>query len=194
MTPLRTCSDCPAPRVGRKKRCPDCQREHDRRRLAEWRAANPERVKAQQKRSNRARYERDPGGVKRRTRAYAAERPEQYAGYSRAWRARNPERHAFFVRRVRERNPAAVAERTRRYQARKMAATVEKVDYGAIGERDGWICGICSEPVDPTLRGRTSRSVSFDHIVPLSKGGKHMAENIQPAHFGCNSRKGAKAA
>lgn len=182
MTPLRTCSDCPAPRVGRKKRCPDCQREHDRRRLAEWRAANPERVKAQQKRSNRARYERDPGG------------PEQYAGYSRAWRARNPERHAFFVRRVRERNPAAVAERTRRYQARKMAATVEKVDYGAIGERDGWICGICSEPVDPTLRGRTSRSVSFDHIVPLSKGGKHMAENIQPAHFGCNSRKGAKAA
>lgn len=69
-TPLRTCSDCPAPRQGRKKRCDDCQREHDRQRLAEWRKANPEKVKAQQKRNSQTQYARRPDEIKARAKAW----------------------------------------------------------------------------------------------------------------------------
>jgi 5-methylcytosine-specific restriction endonuclease McrA len=31
------------------------------------------------------------------------------------------------------------------------------------------------------------------YIVPLSKGGTHTYDNVQCAHFGCNSRKGNRA-
>lgn len=31
-----------------------------------------------------------------------------------------------------------------------------------------------------------------DHIVPLSKGGKHERRNCQLAHFKCNTAKGAR--
>ena len=40
-----------------------------------------------------------------------------------------------------------------------------------IGERDGWICGICDEPIDKTLRFPNQQSPSLDHIKPLSLGG-----------------------
>lgn len=35
---------------------------------------------------------------------------------------------------------------------------------------------------------------SLDHIIPLSRGGHHTADNVQAAHLACNHRKGAKAA
>jgi hypothetical protein len=40
-----------------------------------------------------------------------------------------------------------------------------------IGERDGWIWGICDEPIDKTLRFPNQQSPSLDHIKPLSLGG-----------------------
>lgn len=33
-------------------------------------------------------------------------------------------------------------------------------------------------------------AMTLDHIIPLSKGGSHTADNLQCAHFMCNSKKG----
>lgn len=51
--------------------------------------------------------------------------------------------------------------------------------------RDGYICGICRLPVEPT-------DVHLDHIQPWSKGGKHRLENLRVTHSLCNMRKGAR--
>jgi len=59
-----------------------------------------------------------------------------------------------------------------------------------IAERDGWCCGICGKPVDPQLVWPHRMSRSLDHIVPLSKGGWHMPENVRLAHVSCNSGRG----
>lgn len=165
-TPLRTCSDCPAPRQGRKKRCDDCQREHDRRRLAEWRKANPEKVKAQQKRNSQTQYARRPDEIKAR---------------AKAWTEANKERANTLMR---------ASNAKRRALARGNA--VESVDYDRVAERDEWTCGICGEPVDRSLRFPDPASKSIDHVLPIEAGGSHTYANVQLTHLRCNFRKGRK--
>ena len=59
-------------------------------------------------------------------------------------------------------------------------------------ERDGWICGICAEPVDRTLAHPNPRSASLDHLVPLSRGGAHTYDNVRATHLTCNLKKGVR--
>jgi hypothetical protein len=40
--------------------------------------------------------------------------------------------------------------------------------------------------------GARMRACTMDHVIPLSKGGPHIEENIRPAHAVCNLRKGAR--
>lgn len=58
------------------------------------------------------------------------------------------------------------------------------VDLGAVVRRDQGRCGICHKRVAPSDK-------SFDHIIPLSKGGMHNEANLQLSHKRCNSRRGA---
>lgn len=66
----------------------------------------------------------------------------------------------------------------------------EKVSRVDVFERDGWVCGVCREPVDPQAAYPDPMSASLDHVVPLSRGGSHTADNAQCAHLACNRRKG----
>lgn len=68
------------------------------------------------------------------------------------------------------------------------ADTIRPLD---VYERDEWICGLCSEPVDRRASYPDPMSASLDHILPLSKGGHHTLSNVQLAHLACNVRKGA---
>lgn len=60
-----------------------------------------------------------------------------------------------------------------------------------IFRRDGWICQICNDPVDRSLKFPDKRSACIDHIVPIIAGGNDLRSNVQCAHFDCNSKKGA---
>lgn len=66
---------------------------------------------------------------------------------------------------------------------------VEYVDYSKVLQEKGLICGICSEPINRPA-GQKQGFLCFDHIVPLSKGGSHVFNNLQPAHSECNHAKG----
>lgn len=82
----------------------------------------------------------------------------------------------------------------RRRRARQADAFVAEVSLAAISERDGWLCGLCSDPVDPDLRHPDPMSASLDHVVPLARGGTHEPANCQLAHYICNCTKGARCA
>ncbi|MCH0555804.1 HNH endonuclease [Streptomyces sp. MUM 16J] len=58
-------------------------------------------------------------------------------------------------------------------------------------ERDGWACGLCEGDVDPKVAWPDPWSASLDHVVPMSRGGDHVLENVQCAHLRCNIVKGA---
>lgn len=62
-----------------------------------------------------------------------------------------------------------------------MVATLTAAEWEAIKQASGGACHYC---------GRTDRPLTQDHVLPLSRGGLHVKENIVPACGSCNSRKG----
>lgn len=74
----------------------------------------------------------------------------------------------------------------------KRGIDIRPADRLAIYDRDGWTCGICSEPVDSTLSGHHQWGPTLDHIMPRSLGGSDEPTNLRLAHRACNSRRGAR--
>lgn len=66
------------------------------------------------------------------------------------------------------------------------------VDPNQIFERDQWTCKICGQSVDPTFRWPDPKSASLDHRVPVTRGGQHVAKNLETSHLICNIRKNNK--
>ena len=81
------------------------------------------------------------------------------------------------------------AERHRQATAGPLGKTV-RVDRASIGDRDGWRCHICREPVDPTRRAPDPKAPSLDHLIPLAAGGRHEPSNVALSHLGCNVKRG----
>mgnify|MGYP000054459347 CR=1 FL=1 len=67
----------------------------------------------------------------------------------------------------------------------------DDITLAVLGERDGWICSICHKKV-VVRSGRTRKSASIDHVIPLCEGGTHTWPNVALAHKGCNSAKGRR--
>lgn len=109
-----------------------------------------------------------------------------------------PECGREFVRRVNEERTAlslaTEAQKLRRRRGctarRERGAKNQTGRWWRICERDGWVCWICGEAIFPWVK-ELSRRPSCDHVVPLVCGGSDEDENLRPAHFGCNSRRGA---
>lgn len=143
---------------------PERARRHDR----AYRARNLEKVRAK----GRARYWRDVEASRERSRAWAAANRD----YFKAWRADHD---------------ACMKAHYKAKRAKRLQVLVGSIDVVAIW--DGR-CGICGLDLDPNLRFPDRLSKSIDHIVPLARGGTHTQDNVQWAHLGCNSAKGARLA
>ena len=161
---------------GLSTRCRDCQRE---RRFAKL---SPEKQAAARKRS----------ASLERTRKMKELSPEEYPEYQRKRRneyqrqylraraAKEPGYSAEMMRRWRAANPAKYAAS----KARERGATViELVEPIEIFRRDNWTCYLCGGKV-------TSADVSLDHVVPITRGGQHTADNLACTHRECNYAKG----
>lgn len=93
---------------------------------------------------------------------------------------------------------------TKRSDARFCSKGCEEAAHNATrkaswkaGERQGYVsraeiiarcksrCHLCKRKVNPA-------DIHLDHIIPLSAGGTHTADNLAVAHAECNLRKGAR--
>lgn len=166
-----------------------------------YRQAHPDKVREYKKRDREARPEdyarwkreweaRNRDKIRERLRTFRKENPERVKAYAAKFAAAHPERVKEIKRASRRRHPEKSRETCRRRAAQKKGATVEKVDLQAILARDGWTCGICGESIDPSHKFPHLKSLVYDHVIPLSRGGPHSAANLQPAHLQCNCIKG----
>jgi 5-methylcytosine-specific restriction endonuclease McrA len=76
------------------------------------------------------------------------------------------------------------ASQLRRY-ARIAKGMVTAQDLLEVAEACKWSCTYCGRVLDYA-------EVTYDHIVPLSRGGRHIKENLTLACGSCNSSKGMK--
>lgn len=74
-------------------------------------------------------------------------------------------------------------------RAKRAGAEYENFSSKEIYDRDNWICHICKNPVDKTLRFPDQMCVALDHVVALSIGGTHTRDNVRCSHFKCNGDK-----
>jgi hypothetical protein len=202
-----------------KCRCDDCRaanteytrrrREADPETYATYRRRTYEANREKSAEYSRRRREADPGY---RRRQYEATR-EKTAENTRRWRAENPEKVKENRRRYMAENADKIREDRRRWEAenpdkvisnrslknqrrraRMRDAFIEDVPPLEIFERDNWQCQIpgCRFPGVPARldAGRYGPLLaSLDHIIPLSKGGKHERSNLACSHLQCNQVK-----
>lgn len=64
-------------------------------------------------------------------------------------------------------------------------ALVEKHNHTCV------YCGISEDELKVKWGGKQFIKLTMDHIIPISKGGLNVIENIQPLCISCNTRKGA---
>lgn len=167
-SPSRTCEHCKAD-IGHKRR--DARFCNRTCKMADWHATNratPE-GKAREKVRNTSRYATE--APRRRAGAidYYWRNQELRVQYAREWRAENPHR--------------------RRRQAERRAdlmisnpgfAPFGSAEWEALKRRHGNRCAYCDV---------AGLDLCKDHVIPLSRGGRHAIANILPACRACNGAK-----
>lgn len=159
-----------------------------------WRSTHPEEMKLryQRRRERQASLPKEEkDALDARKRGYYEQRMrdtakrEQDLLKERARYERNRIRKAETCKQWRKQNPVKVAEYGHKHRARKKAAQIGEVSYARILARDGMFCYLCSSQI-------AQHALSFDHVIPLSRGGAHSEDNVRPAHRVCNMRKQGK--
>ena len=67
-----------------------------------------------------------------------------------------------------------------------------RISADEIAVRDNFICHLCSQVVDMSLPRTFGFGGTVDHVIPISKGGLDVMENVKLAHWTCNRKKGNK--
>lgn len=116
----------------------------------------------------------------------------------RKWSADNPGKLAEQNRRYRQDKPEIVAEADRRWARANLDKCTAKMNRYRTRQTeaggsytDGEWQALCAHYGNKCLRcGRDDVKLTFDHILPVSKGGSSDISNGQPLCKSCNSAKG----
>ena len=166
--PLKICIKChqslPLDQFHRRTRARDGHDSQCKGCRVTWYAANAEKRRAQHKAWRLA----NPEQVRARGKARYAAHREQARTQDKEWCVVNPEKKL---------------ARNHQRRARKNGAAINDFTADQWREMKQLFHGRCA------YCGKKAR-LTQDHILPLSKGGNHTANNIVPACQSCNSKKG----
>jgi 5-methylcytosine-specific restriction endonuclease McrA len=146
--------------------------------LRRWRAANRDKYLEQRRLYYRKHRERLLADARKQREA----NPEKHREATRRWYAKNRERAVQASVDWARRNPKGKRERDRRRYCRRRNAVVGPGTDERARELLKLPCAYCG----------VTENIEIDHIVPLSRGGNHVVENLTSACKSCNSSKGAK--
>lgn len=144
--------------------------EKMRTRNKEYCKNHPDRIK----KCMRKYYENNTEKVKARTKKWHDNNTEKIREMGKVWRSKNVEK---------------IKSKGKRRRVFLRGIFSETIDSIHVYETHNWICGICGKKIDKKLEWPHPKSISLDHIIPISKGGTHIYSNVQPTHLRCNLSK-----
>lgn len=201
---MRTCTTCKQEKTpdcfykekrvkdGLQAQCKECKKKHsvawqkanrDKVRVYEdrWRSNNPEAVKAMQKRY----YQKHREKLVASSAMYRQKNPDIFYAAVRRWKKENIERVRELNAESKKRNPhtnKAYKQRRRANQRNAAGARYTKQSHmQARWDLYGGRCYYCGEAAE-----------SFDHRIPLARGGSHWPANLVPCCMPCNTSKNRK--
>lgn len=128
---------------------------------------------------------RNPNKKKDRTKRYCAENKEKKAASLRLHRVLNKDWWSDWNRRYYN-TPAGRLSRVNIMHRRRTAERQGSVTTEQMMQIEAKAKGCCHY-----CHCKTEK-LTFDHVIPIARGGKHEAENLVMACFPCNRSKGAK--
>lgn len=114
-------------------------------------------------------------------------RTRPYKAQSRIYAEWTPEFHKQYKAEWNKNHPGAVSVWSERRRALIFRAkgTVDREAWVKVMDFYGNKCLSCGK-LD------SESKITMDHVIPLSRGGMHSVENLQPLCLSCNARKHAK--
>lgn len=193
--------------------------EKHREKTAQWRKANPIKVKEMgraayasnveeirrrareyckaNKDKRKAYRHRNAERIKERNAKYRAGHKAEISAYQKAYQEKNRAACTHHVVKCMKAKPALYREIHRgshdRRRARILSLPTETFRNSEIFARDNWTCHLCKGPVDPDLKYPNPMSASLDHVVPIARGGSHTRGNVACSHLKCNVIKNARS-
>ena len=183
---MKTCSRCEQTKAldyfgknktkkdGHNSECKECVRAYN----AEYYKANSDRIKSKVKDYR----EKNSDVVKQRKSRYAKENALAIRKKVAEWQRANPEKRAQNAKAHRQRHPERENAKAakRRARARKNGVfTFTQKELKKIYSSPCFYCG-------------SKKNIELDHILPISKGGRHSIGNAVSACRLCNSQKSNK--
>lgn len=117
--------------------------------------------------------------------AWAKRNPDKVAAKQRQWLEANPNYHREWKQRRYLIDPYPFREAAKVRRAREMGAEMREVT------RDQWD-RLCLQYDNRCAYCRSAGPLQKDHVIPLTRGGRHSIGNLLPACKPCNSSKNRK--
>jgi 5-methylcytosine-specific restriction endonuclease McrA len=121
--------------------------------------------------------------LKEQARRWGTKNKDKKYKTTKVWRIANREYVNAYMRNLYQEKPEMFLKRDVKRRAQKRTVRFEPVSLKAILAKHGMICHLCGKRLK-------KNELTFDHLIPLNRGGPHAQWNLAPAHRTCNSRKG----
>jgi len=153
----------------------------------EYYQKNPEKYRKE----NREYLKTEKGKIanRRATKQWLRNNPEYYKEYMKKWREENKEKISEQHKKYRKtKEGRATVQRghiKRRFQMKEIINTLTAEEWLDILKQHNFKCAYCGKDLAVAVSATPTR----DHVIPISKGGNNIKENIVPSCRSCNSKK-----
>lgn len=205
----KVCVKCGSTEFSDRGDCRPCKREYDK----VYRAENKAKVAAAKKKAYEAKsdyyiqkskstYETNKPSILSKMKEYRGKNRVEVLQVKKAYRETNKEKIAKFEKEYYEKNKEKVNLRSKNYRAENPHVSVnakakrrsrigdDKLSRGIFTKlllEQRCLCNGCGKEL-----GTERKFVHVDHILPLSKGGRNIDDNVQLLCARCNQTKSAK--
>lgn len=170
----------------------ECAMKSQKMHIAQWRETNKLRKKQKDKEyrdshkeQHKEWYEAHREQQRERSKIYYQENKEKIR--------EQQKEYAKEYRKTRRRKLQRIKENSK-HRAKVNNVESDRWTPTQIFQRDNGICQICGLPVYEGDDVPKRLEPSYDHIIPMSKGGANTYDNVQLTHFFCNRHKGCDEA